>query len=314
MMRLMGFMLFGWGSDLRAPSGAVGTATTGGARTKLFTLANLFGSRVLQVYQRILVRAGSPFRSVSVRGCRIELDLRSVYDFRLWLLLKSGRLYEPATSTTIFRSLNPGDTFVDVGAHIGYFSILASPLVGASGRVYSFEPQPQAFHRLETNISSNKLLNVTAMRVALTAHAGEATIRIPLGDTGGATLVPRAVPGSTAEVSTRRGDSILPTGLHGVLKIDIEGSELEALRGLESVVSSSPDLHLMMEWNRTYAGEELWRWVSDRYHISLIASGRNSAPILITVDKSKQLPPQCNLWCTPKVGEVRTRDLGALRT
>jgi len=70
------------------------------------------------------------------------------------------------------RRLAPGDAFVDVGANIGYFSLLASKLVGESGLVVAIEPSPTIFAVLESNLARNRAHNVRAVCVAASASTG----------------------------------------------------------------------------------------------------------------------------------------------
>ena len=68
--------------------------------------------------------------------------------------------YEPEITDLIKRTLKPGDTFVDIGANTGYYTVLASLLVGSEGTVHSFEPIPYIFSEMQANVSLNSLSNV----------------------------------------------------------------------------------------------------------------------------------------------------------
>lgn len=68
--------------------------------------------------------------------------------------------------------LKPGDVFVDVGANIGYFSLLASKLVGPGGRVVAIEASPEVFDLLRRNLELNKAHNVRAVNVAISDREG----------------------------------------------------------------------------------------------------------------------------------------------
>jgi hypothetical protein len=84
-----------------------------------------------------LQRGGERFRPVSVLGRRLQLDITDAtgrYPFFY------GTPYEPAVTDAIATALKPGDVFIDVGANIGYFTVLAAHLVGSGGRVIAFEP------------------------------------------------------------------------------------------------------------------------------------------------------------------------------
>ena len=90
-------------------------------------------------------------------GAKISLDLgdflqRYIYFFGFW---------EPNISCAVTDILKPGDVFVDIGAHVGYDTLLAASVVGRSGSVYSFEADPNTYASLAANINMNKLTNVT---------------------------------------------------------------------------------------------------------------------------------------------------------
>ena len=70
------------------------------------------------------------------------------------------------------RHVKPGDTFVDIGANIGWFTLLASRLVGNSGHVIAFEPDPENYAILARNIERNSMKNVTPVKAALSCSPG----------------------------------------------------------------------------------------------------------------------------------------------
>ncbi|OLC51950.1 MAG: hypothetical protein AUH85_18125 [Chloroflexi bacterium 13_1_40CM_4_68_4] len=153
---------------------------------------------------------------------------------------------EPAL-TGLFRSvLRPGGVFIDVGAHYGYHSVLASDLVGPSGSVVAFEPNRRTFSVLVANVASRP--NVRAEEVALDDAEGEAALQ----DYGPrhsslCTLLPEARVPAAERASLRAVTAIVRTttldayvearGLRpDVVKIDAEGAELAILRGAARVL------------------------------------------------------------------------------
>ena len=88
-------------------------------------------------------------------------------------IFKDG-YWEPFETSILISSLREGHSFLDVGANIGYFTILAARLVGPGGFVYSFEPEPVNFRLMSKSLSQNKLSNqVKAMRIALSNRDSE---------------------------------------------------------------------------------------------------------------------------------------------
>jgi len=155
--------------------------------------------------------------------------------------------YESETSLLIQRLLRPGDTMVDVGANIGYFTILGARAVGVRGRVAAFEPMPHVRQRLERNIALNRLTNVVVRSEALSDTPGLSTFYAgPVDDTGLASL--RPLDGSSqVDVMRARFDDIWNRSDRvALVKIDVEGAEMAAIGGMtECLKRDAP--HIILE-------------------------------------------------------------------
>lgn len=139
--------------------------------------------------------------------------------------------HELPVQEALRRVLQPGATFWDVGAHAGFFAILAARLVGSSGRVDAFEPLPDNRRRLARAIELNGVTNVNVHACAVSDRGGEATL---YGSSASVTwsLVDEGGASEAVTVATETLDSLarsLPPP--DVLKIDVEGSEVAVLRG-----------------------------------------------------------------------------------
>lgn len=184
--------------------------------------------------------------------------LRSVVRTRHWLAMEldlgdwvARHIYltggfELGCTNLLRAILRPGDAFVDVGANIGYFTLLASVLVGRNGEVIAVEPNPGARARLERNVSLNRLTNVRVVEAALSDRAGELTLHLGPADNSGLSSfrVPRDSARSIA-VAVRTLDSLvtLDARPRAIVKIDVEGAELQVLRGMrETLRRARPDL------------------------------------------------------------------------
>jgi FkbM family methyltransferase len=144
--------------------------------------------------------------------------------------------YEPEIVRLFERYLKPGMTFVDIGAHVGQYTLIASNLVGPSGQVHSFEPDPQTYAWLDSNITRNKLTNVTTNQAVLSDVPGKLEFFLSqVGDVGSNSLrPPNNFSGHTVEVRCLTIDGYLADrGVEKVdlLKIDVEGAEGPALTG-----------------------------------------------------------------------------------
>jgi FkbM family methyltransferase len=164
-------------------------------------------------------------------------------------MLATSGIWEPHVTAVIRSVLRPGDVFVDVGANIGYFTLLAARLVGSSGRVHALEPSEGTYAKLVANLELNDLANVVPECVAAGATSGEATFRdvVEGTNTGASSLrsdpergwgVRRAVP---VTVPLRTLAEVVPEPdwprLRRV-KIDVEGYESDVLAGLEPILAA----------------------------------------------------------------------------
>jgi FkbM family methyltransferase len=171
-------------------------------------------------------------------------------------VLAISGVWEPGVTTAFMRSLAPGDVCVDIGAHIGYFTLLAARLVGPHGRVYAFEPSPSNYAQLAANLRRNDVANVTPFQVAVGPRPGRATLfEGPGTNSGGATLrrdlaERRPNPPPEAEVDVRPLAEAIPVddlARIRVVKIDVEGSELEVLRAVTPVFEAGQPLSVFVE-------------------------------------------------------------------
>jgi len=131
------------------------------------------------------------------------------------------------------RPLNEGDVVVDAGAHIGVFTVRASLKVGKIGKVYAFEPERENFKYLSLNTKG--LENVEILEVALWGSEGTKTLYHNKGNTGGHSLFPDRYRCPTYEVKTVQLDNVVIDNVD-FLKIDVEGSELEVLKGAKRIL------------------------------------------------------------------------------
>jgi FkbM family methyltransferase len=160
--------------------------------------------------------------------------------------------YESETSRLIQRLLRPGDTMIDVGANIGYFTILGSRAVGVRGRVVAFEPMPHVRERLDRNIALNRLTNVVVRSEALSDSSGPSTFFAgPTDDTGLASL--RPLTGSMqVDVMRAKLDGLWdPADRVALVKIDVEGAEMAAVRGMSECLKRDAP-HVILEVTDDY--------------------------------------------------------------
>jgi len=168
----------------------------------------------------------------------------------------------------IRRYLQPGDWFIDCGAHLGTYTILAASLVGPTGSVHAFEASPAALTLLCENLSLNSLTRVHVHASAVADKPG--TIPFVVDRKGGSgnrirTSLDRE--NLVVEVAAVRMQDVLPSGPYAMAKLDIEGAEARALKGAEEMLRrASPPVwqfEAVDRFLRRYGSslEELVHWL-----------------------------------------------------
>lgn len=179
------------------------------------------------------------FRSLMCGNTR-DVVQQCIYFFGIW---------EPSVTQWIGARLRPGDVFVDVGANIGYFSLLASKAVGATGRVIAIEASPVIFHSMEHNFALNKARNIRAVNIAAADQAGKLALFHGTDyNSGETTTIAGQGLDLFCEVDALPISAILePHELRQarLIKMDIEGGEWPAINGIKSTLSEMPP---SLEW------------------------------------------------------------------
>jgi FkbM family methyltransferase len=143
----------------------------------------------------------------------------------------------------VISSLKPGDAFLDAGSNLGMFTVFAAKAVGAAGTVLAFEPELTAYQRLLEHVYLNRLSNVRSFKKALSSSMGSS--RLLLGPPDGvsqgsrvsASADGRFEPIELAAYDSLRVSELLP--VPNVVKMDIEGHEFSALRGMKDCISNA---------------------------------------------------------------------------
>jgi FkbM family methyltransferase len=166
-------------------------------------------------------------RSGPAQGASLLIDART--EKFLW----TG-LHEPAVQQAMTALLQPGMTFWDVGAHVGFFTVLGARLIGDRGHVHAFEPVEANRARLSAALDKNGCSNVTIHDVALSSARGEAVLHAHESSAMWS-LAGEGEDGVTVRCETLDSLGLPPPDL---IKIDAEGVELEVLRGGGELLST----------------------------------------------------------------------------
>ncbi|WP_353572721.1 FkbM family methyltransferase [Candidatus Albibeggiatoa sp. nov. BB20] len=154
------------------------------------------------------------------------------------LNLASGDIFEPDEVALVKQYIKQGDVVIDIGANIGYYSLLFAQLVGETGHVIAFEPDPDNFALLQKNISLNQYRNVTLVQKAVATENSQAQLFLCDENKGMHRLYDSVCCQTSIEVETVCLDDYLPTLVNRVdfIKIDIEGAEYNALQGMQNIL------------------------------------------------------------------------------
>jgi FkbM family methyltransferase len=167
-------------------------------------------------------------------GFQMKLDRSDWAQCSTWFL---GRYYELGVQRTLDQLLRKGDTMVDIGANIGMIALHARSLVGETGQVICFEPNPECADAIEEHMAMNAIRNVSVRRSALAAVSGSLALNLTSGHTGTATLARVSGAVKSIQVPVRVGDQELERVIPKVIKIDVEGFELQVLLGLRKTLA-----------------------------------------------------------------------------
>lgn len=194
----------------------------------------------------LVPRVGS--RDSRVFGYRMTLDLSDLLQRMIYL-----GIYEREETEIALRRLKPGMTFLDVGANVGYFTLLASSRVGPKGRVIAVEPSGYAYRRLTEVVARNGLV-VATHRLGLSDRDGVIPLYLPADETHNhsPTMVRHEGAAVAEEVPVRRLDDCLKEwdcGVIDLLKIDVEGHEAKVFAGARDALASGQVRSILCEFN-----------------------------------------------------------------
>lgn len=162
-------------------------------------------------------------------------------------IIENG-IYEPYETELILNAVKEGDTFVDVGANIGYYSLLVASRIGQNGKVYSFEPVPDNYSLFEKSIKKNGFKNIKVFKNAVSDKGGEnVKIYLDKENLGKHSMSRENVTLETIiTTKTVTLDTVINEKIN-VMKIDVEGAEGLVLKGAKSILQQK-SLTIFMEF------------------------------------------------------------------
>ncbi len=198
--------------------------------------------------------ASRPFSAWTTTGFGAAIHVDSA-DLIGRTILVSGR-WEPSVGTCVQALLRPGDSFLDVGANIGYYTLLAARCVGAGGFVRAFEPSLTLWMALRANLAANGLADDIALRVAVLDKDGSVVVLEGPAANRGVTRVVGADQAAAGQAGFGSAVAAVPLDVAAAglppyrpltIKMDIEGAERAASEGLERLVAAVEEVALIIE-------------------------------------------------------------------
>jgi len=211
-----------------------------------FRALDLHRVPLLNVLRERLIRSRRQSFVRDVHGHTMFLDPNDT------LRLSWNHEYEPTETRLFQKEIEPGDVVLDIGANIGYYALLFARHVGSSGKVIAFEPDPRIAVILKRNIAENNYGNVVVVEKALSHENGHAPFFMNSENFGDNYLTAPETTEGQCEVETVRLDDFLalspdvPRIRH--IKMDIQGAEDWALRGMERTLQRIGQLTLTVEY------------------------------------------------------------------
>ncbi|MHB9072570.1 MAG: FkbM family methyltransferase [Desulfobaccales bacterium] len=181
------------------------------------------------------------------KGFRMNLDLNDPEQLKVYFY---GHYHERYEAALVARLLENNDVFWDIGANVGYFTLVAATALANRGQIVAFEPGKNAYARLTENISLNPYENIQTYPVAVSDREGEAVLHVS-GDIADSSASLFLTGGGQAGHEVCRtvaldqfwtAENLRPPTL---IKLDAEGAELAVLQGGQGLISQSPPMFLM---------------------------------------------------------------------
>lgn len=160
-------------------------------------------------------------------------------------------IHEPLTTQLFQKEIGQGDTVLDIGTHIGYYTLIAASMVGERGRVFSFEANPANYAICEKNIKANGYNNVTLIQKAISDFQGSTKFFLEGNyNTRWSSIYNIHGGDKYFEVDVTTVDEALKNydGAVNFIKIDIEGAELAALRGMTNLLKKNNKIKIIAEF------------------------------------------------------------------
>ncbi len=181
----------------------------------------------------------------------LRMHLHGSEDRHISASLRARGQWEPFETQLFLSALGSGDRVLDAGANLGYFSLVAAARVGASGRVYAFEPEPRNYRLLQANVLLNGFeQRVTCCEAGLSDRPGQALLYLSDDNLGDHQLQPDEPGRDAVSVALEQGSAWFAGREERLdfVKVDVQGAEHAVINGLLPLLEASGEqLRILLE-------------------------------------------------------------------
>jgi len=168
-------------------------------------------------------------------------------------LIKNG-IHEKTETEFVMSKIKVGDVVIDIGANIGYYTLIFAKLVGEQGKVFAFEPEPSNFYLLKKNVMTNKYNNVILEEKAVSNYDGQTKLFLSNSNAGAHRIYfSHRVTKNYVQVKVTTLDDYFKNhelkSRISFIKIDVEGAELGTLEGLKTLLETNKKIIIMIEFD-----------------------------------------------------------------
>jgi FkbM family methyltransferase len=221
------------------------------------------------------------------------------------LQLSLNGIYGKLETEIVKNEIKPNDVVIDCGAHIGYFTLLFAMLVGPTGKVFSFEPEPKNFELLKKNVEINNYNNVTTECKVVSDQNKKCTL-YTFETSSGANRIykpnndlnPKPIEVDSISLDEYFKNSEFLKKIK-FIKIDVEGAEILILKSMKSIFKENDDIKLLLEFNPKFLSE-IGSTLSDFFDILY---SENFSIFLIDNKNNKLIPLDFGTELDPKLFE-----------
>lgn len=221
--------------------------------------------RPFQIYRRLLRSSNKETNKVEnillPWGVTIKIcpSSNEVVGRSLWLM----GIYDLVVTEVLWRLIESNETAIDVGASLGYMTNIMAKKVGKTGKVWCFEPNPEVYKELSENVVSWQATldwnQINTQQIALSNQSGVGVLSVPTNNREEAALVSTPDLQNQENISenytvtlTRLDDILKKNSQIGLIKIDVEGHELEVLQGASGLISKQQIRDIIYEDHSGY--------------------------------------------------------------